>query len=262
MRGKFPSPLMGEGRVGVGLAALTGETCVQMTGLCSNGRRPTNFQRKGGLMDVSAGEPAAEMTAADAAAVAANLKAATGGAAPHHAWRLMAELADASGPGGGAGEGDEAGEARVVAAIEAAMALAPRDPLEAMLAAQMAAVHAAAMRALRRAAECTDHPQIEALYLRTAARLLHLFVRQSEALDRRARRLGRAGAASGAAQAADAANAADDGQDPDGAEILQAFLEPLIADIHARRRARRDAGAEGASGDGGRHPGPGGGPDP
>jgi NRPS condensation-like uncharacterized protein len=44
---------------------------------------------------------------------------------------------------------------------------APRDELEAMLAEQMAAVNAAAMRALERAAECTkDHPQIEALYLR------------------------------------------------------------------------------------------------
>ena len=106
-----------------------------------------------------------EMTAADAAAFAAKLGAATGGAAPHHAWRLMCEPADASGPGG--------------------------DADEAMLVAQMAAVHAAAMRALRRAAECGAHPQIEALYLRTASRLLHLFVRQSEALDRRARNLGR-----------------------------------------------------------------------
>ena len=64
-------------------------------------------------------------------------------------------------------------------------ALAPRDPLEAMLAAQMAAVHAAALRAMTRAAECTEHPQIEALYARQAARLMHLFVRQMEALERR-----------------------------------------------------------------------------
>ena len=64
-------------------------------------------------------------------------------------------------------------------------ALAPRDALEAMLAAQMAAVHAAGLRATRRAAESTGQPQIEALYLRLAARLLHLFTRQMEALDRR-----------------------------------------------------------------------------
>ena len=64
-------------------------------------------------------------------------------------------------------------------------ALAPRDALEAMLAAQMAAVHAAGLRATRRAAECAEQPQIEALYLRQAARLMHLFTRQLEALDRR-----------------------------------------------------------------------------
>ena len=72
---------------------------------------------------------------------------------------------------------------------------APADALEAMLAEQMAAVHEAAMRATERAAECTDHPQIEALYLREGARLMHLFVRQAEALDRRrARAEDRAGA--------------------------------------------------------------------
>ena len=64
-------------------------------------------------------------------------------------------------------------------------ALAPRDALEAMLAAQMAACHAAALRATKRAAECAEHPQVEALYMRQAARLMHLFVRQMEALDRR-----------------------------------------------------------------------------
>jgi len=64
-------------------------------------------------------------------------------------------------------------------------ALAPRDALEAMLTAQMAAVHAAALRAMTRAAECAETPQIEALYARQAARLMHLFVRQMEALERR-----------------------------------------------------------------------------
>ena len=62
----------------------------------------------------------------------------------------------------------------------------PGDALEAMLIEQMAAVHEAAQRCLARAAEVSaDHPQIEALYLRQAARLLHLFQRQSDALDRR-----------------------------------------------------------------------------
>ena len=61
----------------------------------------------------------------------------------------------------------------------------PADALEAMLAEQMAAVHEAAMRATERAAESAEHPQIEALYLRQAARLMHLFARQTEALDRR-----------------------------------------------------------------------------
>ena len=63
--------------------------------------------------------------------------------------------------------------------------LAPADRLESMLVEQMAAVHEAALRATERAAECKEHPQIEALYLRQAARLMHLFVRQAEALDRR-----------------------------------------------------------------------------
>jgi len=62
----------------------------------------------------------------------------------------------------------------------------PGDALEAMLVAQMAAVHEAAMRCLSRAAEvAAEHPEIEARYLREAARLLNLFQRQSDALDRR-----------------------------------------------------------------------------
>jgi hypothetical protein len=61
----------------------------------------------------------------------------------------------------------------------------PGDALEAMLVEQMAAVHAAAMRCLSRAEACGEHPEIEARYLREGARLLHLFQRQSDALDRR-----------------------------------------------------------------------------
>ena len=73
----------------------------------------------------------------------------------------------------------------VRAAAELLVGLTPGDALESMLAEQMAAVHEAALRATGRAAECREQPQIEALYLRQAARLMHLFVRQAEALDRR-----------------------------------------------------------------------------
>lgn len=177
---------------------------------------------------------ALDLTAAELSTIAGNLSAATGGAAPHQAWRLMRELAGAAAPGGAEGaaaaeaDGDEAGAARIVGALEAAIALAPRDPLEGMLVAQMAAVHAAAMRCLCRAAECAEHPQIEASYLRLASRLLHLFVRQAEALDRRARRLGPPRAEAEGAEGAEEVQ-----QAPDGAEIL----DKLIADIHARWRA-------------------------
>jgi hypothetical protein len=193
-------------------------------------------------MDVST----TELSQADLAVIAGNLSAATGGAAPHQALRLMRELAAAAGDGELAaaeatGEVPE-GESAVVAALEAAIALAPRDPLEGMLVAQMAAVHAAAMRCLMRAAECAEHPKIEASYLRLAARLLHLFVRQAEALDRRARRMGGAREA----EATDAAGEAGAGEAaaPDGAAVL----EKLLADIHARRR--ESAEAEGDAGEG------------
>ena len=71
-------------------------------------------------------------------------------------------------------------------------AAAPRDALEAMLAAQMAAVHGAAMRAMRQAAKCADYPKIEALYTRQAAQLMQLYFRQTEALERRHARQGAA----------------------------------------------------------------------
>ncbi len=220
-------------------------------------------------MDVSA----RDLTAADFSAMAGNLSAATGGAAPHQALRLMRELAGAAAPGGAEGaaaaeaDGDEDGASAVLAAIEAAMALAPRDPLEGMLVAQMTAVHAAAMRCLCRAAECADHPQIEALYLREAARMLHLFQRQSETLDRRARRFGppREDAESAAAGAGDAAaESAAGGEPPDRAAARRAARKiaailtggetpgdaadrdtaahadtaAFLADLHARERER------------------------
>lgn len=83
----------------------------------------------------------------------------------------------------------------------------PGDALEAMLAAQMAAVHGAAMRALKRTAECTEYPQIEALYTRQAARLMTLHLRQAEALERRQARREAREAEVEAGEAAEAATA-------------------------------------------------------
>jgi hypothetical protein len=113
------------------------------------------------------------------------LAAATGGAAPELAQRLLLEVTGTLGLSfDPADEADDA--AKAAAALQMMQAAAPRDPLEAMLAAQMTAVHGAAMRALRRAAECgAEYPQIEALYARQAARLTNLFMRQMEALERR-----------------------------------------------------------------------------
>jgi hypothetical protein len=113
------------------------------------------------------------------------LAAATGGAAPELAQRLLLEVTGTLGLSfDPADEADDA--AKAAAALQMMRAAAPRDPLEAMLAAQMTAVHGAAMRALRRAAECgAEYPQIEALYARQAARLTNLFMRQMEALERR-----------------------------------------------------------------------------
>jgi hypothetical protein len=117
----------------------------------------------------------------------------------------------------------------------------PRDELEAMLAEQMAAVHAAAMRALERAAECTkDHPQIEALYLRQAARLLHLFTRQTEALDRR-----RAAAGDRAERRAREAYLREKEERQEEERLYRVGLGPK-----PRRRPKRPAGrGNGASGE-------------
>jgi hypothetical protein len=220
-------------------------------------------------MDLSAHGP--DQT--DLSAIAGKLRQATGGAAPHHAWRLLGELAAASGSGAEDGadatDGTDAaadGDSPVLAALEAAMALAPRDPLEGMLAAQMTAVHGAAMRCLARAAACGEHPQIEALYLREAARLLHLFQRQAEMLDRRSRRLGppqEAGAdGRDAAAAGDGGEAAQAAGAPGPHRILETVLEPLVADLRARMRARQGAEGEGDAGNGGGGAGRGRGRDP
>jgi hypothetical protein len=119
-----------------------------------------------------------------------------------------------------------------------------------MLVAQMAAVHAAAMRCLARAAECATDPKIEALYLREAARLLHLFQRQSETLDRRARRPGPAQAAAEGPDEAEDAAAKEAAKEAAGWRVL----DMMLADIDARRREKAEAEGEalGEAGDGGR----------
>ena len=120
----------------------------------------------------------------DETAVTGLLAAATGGAAPELARQLMRQVTDTLGLSfDPADEEDDSAKAR--AALQTLQAAAPRDPLEAMLAVQMAGCHEAAMRALKRAAECSDYPKIEALYARQAARLMQLFTRQMEALERR-----------------------------------------------------------------------------
>ena len=69
------------------------------------------------------------------------------------------------------GFGAQARADRVCAAVSAMCDIGPRDTLEGMLAAQMIAVHSAALDSLRRAAE-------PAADLRHAARLLSVFQRQ------------------------------------------------------------------------------------
>jgi len=120
----------------------------------------------------------------DERAISALLAAATGGAAPELAQRLLLQVTDTLGLSGDP-EREEDDALKAAAALQMLQAAAPRDPLEAMLATQMAAVHEAAMRAMKRAAECSDYPQIEALYARQAGRLMGLFMRQTEALEKR-----------------------------------------------------------------------------
>jgi len=120
----------------------------------------------------------------DETAVTALLAAAMPGCAPELARRLMLDVTDTLGLSGDPADAED-DAAKAAAALQTMAAAAPRDPLEAMLAAQMAACHGAAMRAMKRAAECSEYPQIEALYGRQAARLMRLFMRQMEALARR-----------------------------------------------------------------------------
>lgn len=81
--------------------------------------------------------------------------------------------------------GDAATEDRVCAAVSAMCDIAPRDTLEGMLAAQMVAVHSAALDSLRRAAEASAADRARDADLRHAARLLNVFQRQMRVRDDR-----------------------------------------------------------------------------
>lgn len=79
----------------------------------------------------------------------------------------------------------QAAEDRVCAAVSAMCDIAPRDTLEGMLAAQMVAVHSAALDSLRRAAETSAADRARDADLRHAARLLNVFQRQMRVRDDR-----------------------------------------------------------------------------
>ena len=74
---------------------------------------------------------------------------------------------------------------RVWAAVSAMCDIGPRDTLEGMLAAQMVAVHSAALDCLRRSAEPISADRARDSDLRQAARLLNVFQRQMRVRDDR-----------------------------------------------------------------------------
>lgn len=74
---------------------------------------------------------------------------------------------------------------RVWAAVSAMCDIGPRDTLEGMLAAQMVAVHSAALDCLRRSAEPVSADRARDADLRQAARLLNVFQRQMRVRDDR-----------------------------------------------------------------------------
>lgn len=123
----------------------------------------------------------------------ATLRCATGsGDARVHGW-LVNDLSfalntppalEAAGPDG-RGDAGQARADRVCAAVSAMCDIAPRDTLEGMLAAQMVAVHSAALDSLRRAAEPAAADRARDADLRHAARLLNVFQRQMRVRDDR-----------------------------------------------------------------------------
>jgi hypothetical protein len=68
-----------------------------------------------------------------------------------------------------------------LAAALALSAIGPRNELEGMLAVQMIAAHTAAMDGMKRSAYCVNDKDWRAREMRTATRLLQLYIRQVEA---------------------------------------------------------------------------------
>ncbi len=106
--------------------------------------------------------------------------AVTGTAHAGLAARLAGQVAEALWLPGGLEAAEQA--ARVGAALAALRGLAPRAELEGMLGVQMVAVHGAAMECLRRAAQADASGR--AAELRQAGRLIALYAKQVEALNR------------------------------------------------------------------------------
>jgi hypothetical protein len=75
-------------------------------------------------------------------------------------------------------------EDAVLAIVAALEAIAPSDGLEGMLATQMVGTHEAAMECLRRAMLVNQTPKGSDLNLKHAAKLLQIYARQVEALDK------------------------------------------------------------------------------
>ncbi len=83
-----------------------------------------------------------------------------------------------------AGLTDEESGKRVAAAIDALKGIKPQDEIEGMLAAQMIATHSAAMHFLQMAMLRDQSSMAVDLYLRHATKLLSLFAKQIETLNR------------------------------------------------------------------------------
>ena len=107
---------------------------------------------------------------------AARLAASMGGVDPHASAHLLVQLSDTF--------WNTKGESAYNCAVTLVHGIAPRDGLEALLAAQMVAVHNVALEQLRRARLPNQTFEGERLSISSATRLLRLFTEQMEALAR------------------------------------------------------------------------------
>ncbi|WP_372625084.1 hypothetical protein [Falsiroseomonas sp.] len=96
--------------------------------------------------------------------------------------RLVTQVADALWLPAHLGEAERV--ERIEAAVAALKGLAPRDEMEGMLATQMVATHGAAMECLRRAMLPDQDLTVREANLRQAGRLLALYAKQVETLNR------------------------------------------------------------------------------